>query len=130
MNDRITIRLDDKDIDLIDAFVASNPEFTDRSKFLRAAAIEYIKMSGQSRLGQKDEVKLSLGPRTMDKILLLLSTERYDTPHQAATELFKIGLETVKIEELLKKEGFLEPTALAAKKYREVEDLGRKFNTK
>ena len=105
MNDRITIRLDNKDIELIDVFVKGNPEFSTRSDFLRVAAMEYIKMSGQARLGQMDEMKIRLGPRNMNKLFLLLSTERYDTPQQAATDLFKIGLGTVDFDGILKEEG-------------------------
>ena len=130
MNDRITIRLDNKDIELIDVFVKGNPEFSTRSEFLRIAALEYIKMSGQARLGQMDEMKIRLGPRNMDKLFLLLSTERYDTPQQAATDLFKIGLGTVDFDGILKEEGMTPQISEASQKYRDVEEASKKYNTR
>lgn len=86
-NERISLRLDPEDLELIDEFLAESNEFSNRSQLARAAIRAYIELRGQ-RLPSKrsNEVLVQLPPLVLDTIRSLVEEGVYLSTEDAVVD--------------------------------------------
>ncbi len=99
MESKISLRVSDDDLDIIDSFIARN-DFSNRSEFIREAALEYI--SRHSIRSGESEVpgKIHLPKRFKHSIHYLISLDYFNSWEHALQELVKKGLLTIDADEI------------------------------
>jgi len=122
MNDRITIRLDPKDIESIDAYVRSTDEFSNRSEFLRAASLRYIQETGRTRWERGGEVTVTLPGALRGLVDYLVMKEEYGTRSEACRDLIRQGVRAIGANNLTEEADSLETAAMAVEKVRKYQD--------
>jgi len=87
-NERITLRLDADDLRLIDEFIASSNEFSNRSQLARAAIRAYVDAKLGCAQGTKtqNEVVVELPPLVLDTIAHLVAEGVYNSTSEALAD--------------------------------------------
>ncbi|MBS3816877.1 MAG: ribbon-helix-helix protein, CopG family [Candidatus Thermoplasmatota archaeon] len=106
MEKKISLRLSDENLEVIDSFIAGH-DFSNRSEFLREAALDYIeKYSGPTDQREIPE-RIKLPKRLRNSIYYLIHMGHYNNWQDAIHELVREGLLDENIEELEKQyDGF------------------------
>lgn len=91
MEKKISLRISDEDLEIIDSFI-SRHDFSNRSAFLREAALEYI--NRHSVRGKQREIptSISLPKNIKNNIHYLISVGHYDDWEHAIRDLVKKGI--------------------------------------
>ncbi len=99
MEKKISLRVSDEDLEVIDSFIARH-EFSNRSEFLREAALEYIEQY-ESPMGQEEvPQRISLPKKIKNNIHYLINVGHYNDWQDAIHELVREGLLSEDIEKL------------------------------
>ncbi len=88
-NERITLRLDAEELRLMDEFIASSREFSNRSQLARAAISMYIEARAGGEEGtarRANEVVVQLPPLVMDTIAHLVAEGMYTNMSEAVAD--------------------------------------------
>jgi Arc/MetJ-type ribon-helix-helix transcriptional regulator len=88
-NERITIRLDADDLRLIDEFVASSNEFSNRSQLARAAVRAYIELrvgGAEGRNSKPNEMLVQIPPLVLETIKQLVGEGVYSSVSEAVAD--------------------------------------------
>jgi len=114
-NERITLRLDAEDLRLIDEFIASSNEFSNRSQLARAAIRAYV----EAKLGCADgttkkpnEIVVELPPLVLDTIAHLVAEGVYSTVAEALADCSRHQFLHAEHVESLKKDATQQRSAL------------------
>jgi Arc/MetJ-type ribon-helix-helix transcriptional regulator len=110
--ERISLRLEADDLELMDAFIVKHPEYSNRSNFARMAIRSFIdNFNGigtveNAKIGVKENVLTVEVPRyAHDTIMSLVRAGIYNTPEDALVECIrKEFIDTRKILEDVKRE--------------------------
>ncbi len=101
MEKKISLRVSDDKLDVIDSFI-SRHDFSNRSEFLRKAALEYIRKH-DTPAGQKEiPEKISLPDHFRNVIMYLIEVGHYNNWQDAIHELVREALLQEDIEDLKK----------------------------
>ncbi len=99
MEKKISLRVSDDKLDVIDSFI-SRHDFSNRSEFLRKAALEYIRKH-DTPAGQKEiPEKITLPDQFRHSISFLIEVGHYNDWQDAIHELVREGLLKEDIEQL------------------------------
>jgi Arc/MetJ-type ribon-helix-helix transcriptional regulator len=104
--ERITIRLPEKDLRLIDSFLEEEQEFGSRSELLRVGAKELIDKKISLKKGESKETYIPVSDAQVYAIDYLIRKGRFKSREAALFEILRNYLETVdwdKIESSQKK---------------------------
>jgi len=89
-NERITLRLDAEDLKLLDEFIASSREFSNRSQLARAAIRAYIEARESGAEGttskRPNDVVVQLPPLVVDTIAHLVAQGVYSSTSEAVAD--------------------------------------------
>jgi len=88
-NERITLRLDAEDLRLLDEFIVSSKEFSNRSQLARAAIRAYIEAreSGAEGMSRRpNDVVVQLPPLVVDTIAHLVAQGVYSSTSEAVAD--------------------------------------------
>ncbi|MGQ9588342.1 MAG: ribbon-helix-helix protein, CopG family [Thermoplasmata archaeon] len=87
-SERITLRLDAEDLKLIDEFIASSNEFSNRSQLARAAIRAYIDMraGGSEGTTKPNEILVQVPPLVLDTIKQLVAEGVYSSISEAVAD--------------------------------------------
>ena len=87
-NERISLRLDAEDLRLIDDFIASSNEFSNRSQLARAAVRAYIEMraGGTEGTDKPNEILVQLPPMVLETIKTLVAQGMYTSISEAVAD--------------------------------------------
>ncbi len=88
-SERITIRLDADDLKLIDEFISSSNEFSNRSQLARAAVRAYIEMRAGRPEGtgsRPNEILVVLPPLVLETIKQLVAEGVYSSISEAVAD--------------------------------------------
>jgi len=99
--ERITIRLPDKDLHLIDSFLEEE-EFSSRSEMLRVAAKELIDRRIALEKGHPGESYVPISDDHLDQIDYLIKKGRFKSREAALFEIVRDYLESVEWEKIEK----------------------------
>jgi len=88
-SERITLRLDAEDLKLIDGFIASSNEFSNRSQLARAAIRAYVDMragGAEGTTSRQNEIIVQIPPLVLDTIKQLVAEGVYSTMSEAVAD--------------------------------------------
>lgn len=87
-NERITLRLDAETLKMIDEFIVSSNEFTNRSQLARAAMRAYVEMraGGNEGTNKPNEILVQLPPLVLDTIKHLVAEGVYSSVSEAVAD--------------------------------------------
>lgn len=102
--ERITIRLPEKDLRLIDSFLEEEEEFQSRSELLRVAAKELIDKRIALQKGSSGELYVSVSEDQINGIDYLTRKGRFKSREAALFEILRDYLETVPWDKIEKAE--------------------------
>ncbi len=102
--ERITIRLPEKDLRLIDSFLEEEVEFTSRSELLRVAAKELIDRRIALQKGQSGETFVPVSVDQISAIEYLIRKGRFKSKEAALFEILRDYLESVHWDKIEKAE--------------------------
>ncbi len=102
MEKKISLRVSDEDLEIIDSFI-SRHDFSNRSAFLREAAMEYINRHSVRKSDKEIPARISLPKRIKNNIHYLISVEHYESWEAALRDLVKQGLLNEDMKELREK---------------------------
>jgi len=87
-NERITLRLDAETLKMIDEFIESSNEFTNRSQLARAAMRAYVEMraGGTGSTSTPNEILVQLPPLVLDTIKHLVAEGVYTSVSEAVAD--------------------------------------------
>jgi metal-responsive CopG/Arc/MetJ family transcriptional regulator len=115
-NERITIRLDQEDLKILDEFIAESREFSNRSQLARAAIRAYVeaKSAGvDGTIGKKpNEVVVTLPPLVLDMIAHLVAEGVYSTISEAVADCTRDKFLHAEHVESIKKDAMAQRSAL------------------
>lgn len=114
-NERITLRLDPEDLRLIDEFIATSNEFSNRSQLARAAIRAYVEARAGSVEGtnrKPNEVVVQLPPLVLDTIAHLVAEGVYSSPSEAMADAARHQFLHSEHVETLKKDAVQQRSAL------------------
>lgn len=98
--ERITIRLPEKDLRLIDSFIEEEEEFQSRSELLRVAAKDLIDKKIALSKGESDEIYIALSDDQVYAIDYLIRNGRFKSRSAALFEILRNYLDSVEWEKL------------------------------
>ncbi len=99
MEKKISLRVADEDLEVIDSFIARH-DFSNRSEFLRKAALDFIKRYNPP-IGQKEiPESITLPTQMKNLIQYLINMGHYNDWQDAIHELVREGLLKEDIEKL------------------------------
>ncbi len=86
--ERISLRLDTEDLNLIDEFISKSNEFSNRSQLARAAVRAYIEMreGGSEGANRPNEIVVQLPPMVLETIKTLVSQGMYTSVSEAVAD--------------------------------------------
>ncbi len=86
--ERISLRLDAEDLNLIDDFIANSNEFSNRSQLARAAVRAYIEMreGGSEGANKPNEIVVQLPPMVLETIKTLVAQGMYTSVSEAVAD--------------------------------------------
>jgi Arc/MetJ-type ribon-helix-helix transcriptional regulator len=102
--ERITIRLPEKDLRLIDSFLEEEVEFTSRSELLRVAAKELIDRRIALQKGRSGETFAPVSVDQISAIEYLIRKGRFKSVEAALFEILRDYLESVPWDKIEKAE--------------------------
>jgi len=115
-NERITLRLDAEDLTLIDEFIASSNEFSNRSQLARAAIRAYVEARAggvDGTAGKKaNEVVVQLPLLVLDTIAHLVAEGVYTSTSEAVSDASRHQFLHAEHVEMLKKDATQQRSAL------------------
>ena len=87
-NERITLRLDAETLRMIDEFIESSNEFTNRSQLARAAMRAYVEMraGGTEGTTKPNEMLVQLPPVVLDTVKHLIAEGVYSSVSEAVAD--------------------------------------------
>ena len=87
-NERITLRLDAETLRMIDEFIESSNEFTNRSQLARAAMRAYVEMraGGTEGTTKPNEILVQLPPLVLDTVKHLIAEGVYSSVSEAVAD--------------------------------------------
>lgn len=88
-SERITLRLDADDLKMIDEFIATSNEFSNRSQLARAAVRAYIEMrasGGQGTTSRSNEVLVQIPQLVLETIKQLVAEGVYSSVSEAVAD--------------------------------------------
>jgi len=87
-NERITLRLDAETLKMIDEFIESSNEFTNRSQLARAALRAYVEMRDGVTEGtnKPNEILVQLPPLVLDTVRHLIEEGVYTSVSEAVAD--------------------------------------------
>jgi len=87
-NERITLRLDAETLRMIDEFIVSSNEFTNRSQLARAAMRAYVEMraGGTESTNRPNEILVQLPPLVLDTVKHLVVEGVYSSVSEAIAD--------------------------------------------
>jgi len=87
-NERITLRLDAETLKMIDEFIVSSNEFTNRSQLARAAMRAYVEMraGGTEGTNGPNEILVQLPPLVLDTVKHLVAEGVYSSVSEAIAD--------------------------------------------
>jgi Arc/MetJ-type ribon-helix-helix transcriptional regulator len=87
-NERITLRLDAETLKMIDEFIESSNEFTNRSQLARAAMRAYVEMraGGTESTTKPNEILVQLPPLVLDTVKHLVVEGVYSSVSEAVAD--------------------------------------------
>jgi len=88
-SERITLRLDADDLKLIDEFIATSNEFSNRSQLARSAVRAYIEMragGGQGTTSKPNEVLVQIPPLVLETIRQLVNEGVFSSVSEAVAD--------------------------------------------
>ena len=87
-NERITLRLDAETLRMIDEFIESSNEFTNRSQLARAAMRAYVEMraGGTESTNRPNEILVQLPPLVLDTVKHLVVEGVYSSVSEAIAD--------------------------------------------
>jgi len=87
-NERITLRLDAETLRMIDEFILSSNEFTNRSQLARAAMRAYVEMraGGTEGTNKPNEILVQLPPLVLDTVKHLIAEGVYSSVSEAIAD--------------------------------------------
>lgn len=91
MEKKISLRISDEDLEIIDSFI-SRKDFSNRSAFLREAALDYIHRQSIRRKQREIPTSISLPKNIKNNIHYLISVGHYDNWDHAIRDLVKKGI--------------------------------------
>jgi Arc/MetJ-type ribon-helix-helix transcriptional regulator len=100
--ERITIRLPEKDLRLIDSFIEEEEEFQSRSELLRVAAKDLIDKRIALAKGESDEIYVALSDDQVYAIDYLIRNGRFKSRSAALFEILRNYLDSVEWEKIEK----------------------------
>ena len=98
--ERITIRLPEKDLRLIDSFIEEEEEFQSRSELLRVAAKDLIDKKIALSKGESDETYVPVSDEQIYAIDYLIKNGRFKSRSAALFEILRNYLDSVEWEKL------------------------------
>lgn len=102
MESKISLRVSDEDLEIIDSFIGRH-DFSNRSEFLREAALEYITRHSVRRGESEIPARINLPKRFKHSIHYLISMDYFESWEDALQDLVKRGLLTIDPAEIEKK---------------------------
>jgi len=86
--ERISLRLDAEDLNLIDDFIAKSNEFSNRSQLARTAVRAYIEMreGGSEGANRPNEIVVQLPPMVLETIKTLVAQGMYTSVSEAVAD--------------------------------------------
>ncbi len=99
MESKISLRVSDEDLEIIDSFIGRH-DFSNRSEFIREAALEYISRHSIRKGEREIPARIHLPKRFKHSIHYLISLDYFDSWEHALQELVKKGLLTINAEEV------------------------------
>ncbi len=86
--ERISLRLDAEDLNLIDEFISKSNEFSNRSQLARAAVRAYIEMreGGSEGANRPSEIVVQLPPMVLETIKTLVAQGMYTSVSEAVAD--------------------------------------------
>jgi Arc/MetJ-type ribon-helix-helix transcriptional regulator len=87
-NERITLRLDAETLRMIDEFIESSNEFTNRSQLARAAMRAYVEVraGGTEGTNKPNEILVQLPPLVLDTVKHLVAEGVYSSVSEAVAD--------------------------------------------
>ena len=87
-NERITLRLDAETLRMIDEFIQSSNEFTNRSQLARAAMRAYVEVraGGTEGTNKPNEILVQLPPLVLDTVKHLVAEGVYSSVSEAVAD--------------------------------------------
>ncbi len=99
MESKISLRVSDEDLEIIDSFIGRH-DFSNRSEFMREAALEYITRHSIRKGESEIPARIHLPKRFKHSIHYLISLDYFDSWEDALQELVKRGLLTIDPEKV------------------------------
>ena len=92
--ERISLRLEGEDLELIDEFIEGHPEYSNRSQLARIALRAFIERDGGARVETlgKDQLMIRVPPTVMAVLQMKLRDGMYNTLEEVANELLRKGM--------------------------------------
>jgi Arc/MetJ-type ribon-helix-helix transcriptional regulator len=100
--ERITIRLPEKDLRLLDSFLEEEEEFTSRSELLRVAARELMDRRIALASGGSEETYIPVSNEHISAIDYLINKGRFKSRESAMFEILRDYLESVSWDDIEK----------------------------
>ncbi|MFP3871555.1 MAG: ribbon-helix-helix domain-containing protein [Candidatus Aenigmatarchaeota archaeon] len=99
MEKKISLRVSDEDLEVIDSFIARH-DFNNRSEFLREAALDYIERYSEPKGQEEVPERIKLPKRLKNNIWYLIKMGHYNDWQDAIHELVREGLLKEDMEKL------------------------------
>ncbi|MFW6040630.1 MAG: ribbon-helix-helix domain-containing protein [Thermoplasmatota archaeon] len=99
MEKKISLRVSDEDLEIIDSFIERH-EFSNRSAFLREAAMEYINRHSIRKNDMEIPARISLPKRIKNIIHYLIAVGHFDSWETAIQQLVKKGILSENVKEI------------------------------
>jgi len=130
MEKKISLRVSDEDLEIIDSFI-SRHEFSNRSEFLREAALDYINRFSVSKTKTEIPKKISLPKQIKNSIHYLIGVGYFEGWEHAIQDLVREGMVQKDLERLKKQYDTINNISNTVEKIQEVERTEEKrFMTK
>jgi len=125
MEKKISLRVSDEDLEIIDSFIARH-DFSNRSSFLRKAALEYINRHSIRKDETEIPSKITLPKKFKNIVHYLIAVGHFDNWETAIQQLVKKGILTEDLKELKKQYEVIGETSNRVESILEVEKTSEK----
>lgn len=125
MEKKISLRVSEEDLEIIDSFI-NRHDFSNRSSFLRKAAMEYINRHSVRKDEREIPATVTLPKQFKNIVHYFISVGHFNDWETAIRELVKKGILAEDLEELKNKYGIIGETSNRVENILEVERLSEK----